>query len=71
MIKSNPKPTGSVTHNLENNNTKNFSFCCVGSEPHIRLSNLGTRQTVVLEKTLESPLDCKEIQPVQPKGNQP
>ena len=26
--------------------------------------------TVVLEKTLESPLDCKEIQPVQPKGNQ-
>ena len=26
-------------------------------------------QTVVLEKTLESPLDCKEIQPVHPKGN--
>ena len=26
--------------------------------------------TVVLEKTLESPLDCKEIQPVYPKGNQ-
>ena len=26
--------------------------------------------TVVLEKTLESPLDCKEIQPVHPKGNQ-
>ena len=26
--------------------------------------------TVVLEKTLESPLDCKEIQPVNPKGNQ-
>ena len=26
--------------------------------------------TVVLEKTLEGPLDCKEIQPVQPKGNQ-
>ena len=25
--------------------------------------------TVVLEKTLESPLDCKEIQPVNPKGN--
>ena len=24
----------------------------------------------VLEKTLESPLDCKEIQPVHPKGNQ-
>ena len=26
--------------------------------------------TVVLEKTLESPLDCKEIQPVHPKRNQ-
>ena len=25
--------------------------------------------TVVLKKTLESPLDCKEIQPVNPKGN--
>jgi len=25
---------------------------------------------VVLEKTLESPLDCKEIQPVHPKGDQ-
>ena len=24
-----------------------------------------------LEKTLESPLDCKEIKPVNPKGNQP
>ena len=28
------------------------------------------RRTVVLEKTLESPLDCKEIQPVHPKGDQ-
>ena len=27
--------------------------------------------TVVLEKTVESPLDCKEIQSVHPKGNQP
>ena len=26
--------------------------------------------TMVLEKTLETPLDCKEIQPVHPKGNQ-
>ena len=26
--------------------------------------------TVLLEKTLESPLDCKEIKPVHPKGNQ-
>ena len=26
---------------------------------------------MVLEKTLESPLDCKEIQPVQSEGDQP
>ena len=26
---------------------------------------------MVLEKTLESPLDCKEIQPVHPKGDKP
>ena len=29
------------------------------------------RKIVVLEKTLESPLDCKKIRPVKPKGNQP
>ena len=28
-------------------------------------------QTVLLEKTLENPLDSKEIKPVSPKGNQP
>ena len=28
-------------------------------------------RTMVLGKTLESPLDCKEIQPIHPKGNQP
>ena len=28
------------------------------------------RRFLVLEKILESPLDCKEIQPVQPKGDQ-
>ena len=27
-------------------------------------------KTVVLEKTLQSPLDCKQIKPVNPKGNQ-
>ena len=34
---------------------------------HMSLSEL---QEVVLEKTLESPLDCKEVQPVHPKGDQ-
>ena len=29
-----------------------------------------SHEIIVLEKTLESPLDCKEIQPVHPKGDQ-
>ena len=32
--------------------------------------NYGCFQIVVLEKTLENPLDSKEIKPVNPKGNQ-
>ena len=31
---------------------------------------IDTFELVALEKTLESPLDCKEIEPVNPKGNQ-
>ena len=51
------------------------------SNSHVRMWELNHKenwapknwcfQTVVLEKTLESPLDCKEIKPVNPKGNQP
>ena len=33
--------------------------------------NIWYFQIVVLEKTLETPLDCKKIKPVNPKGNQP
>ena len=50
------------------------------SSGHVRMRELDCKEswapkhwsfwTVVLEKTLESPLDCKEIQPVHPKGNQ-
>ena len=50
------------------------------SSSHVRMWELDHKEswvlknwcfwTVVLEKTLESPLDCKEIQPVHPKGNQ-
>ena len=36
----------------------------------VYLLYLEVQCNVVLEKTLESPLDCKEIQPVHPKGNQ-
>ena len=54
---------------------------CGFSINHVRLWELDYKEgwawknwcfrTVVLEKTLESPLDCREIQPVNPKGNQP
>ena len=50
------------------------------SRSHVRMWELDHKEswapknwcfwTVVLEKTLESPLDCKEIQTVHPKGNQ-
>ena len=50
------------------------------SSSHVRIWELDYKEswapknwyflTVVLEKTLESPLDCKEIQPVHPKGDQ-
>ena len=43
--------------------------------PSIGLNQLGSFHLcfwiAVLEKTLESPLDSKEIKPVNPKGNQP
>ena len=54
--------------------TYGFSSC------HVRLSELDYRENwtqknlcfwiVVLERTLKSPLHCKEIKPVNPKGNQ-
>ena len=50
------------------------------SSSHVRMWELDYKEgwvsknwcfwIVVLEKTLESPLDCKEIKPVNPKGNQ-
>ena len=53
---------------------------CVFSSGHVCMWELDCEEnwvpknwcfwTVVLEKTLESPLDCKEIQPVHPKGHQ-
>ena len=55
-------------------------FCLAAYSLHQGSPELGYKEswalknwcfgTVVLEKTLESPLDCKEIQPVNPKGNQ-
>ena len=37
---------------------------------HFNMSMQRMFLIVVLENTLESPLDCKEIKPVHPKGNQ-
>ena len=42
----------------------------VGSQRRLSTEEL-MLSNVVLEKTLESPLDCKEIKPVNLKGSQP
>ena len=56
------------------------SQSCGWSSNHVWMWELGYKESwapknccfwiVVLEKALENPLDCKEIQPVDPKGNQ-
>ena len=42
-----------------------------GCEPWIVKKAEQRRLDIMLEKTLESPLDCQEIKPINPKGNQP
>ena len=66
-----------VPHLCQNPSSQNYGF----SSSHVWMWELDHKegwapknwcfQTVVLEKTLESPLDSKEIKPVNPKGNQP
>ena len=56
------------------------SYGCALSSSHVWMWELNYKESwaqkswcfwnVVLEKTLESPLDCKDIKPVNPKGNQ-
>ena len=63
---------------LPNKGLSNQSYCF--SSSHVWMWELNSKQswapknwcfwTVVLEKTLEIPLDFKEIQPIYPKGNQ-
>jgi len=43
----------------------------VGPYRRLEHQRIDTFELVVLEKTLEGPLDCKEIKPVSLKGNQP
>ena len=45
--------------------------CESGTIKKPECQRIDTFELVVLEKTLESPLDCKEVKPVLPKGNQP
>ena len=62
---------------LKGTSSQNYGF----SSSHVRMWELDSKEswvlkswcfwTVVLEKTLESPLDCKETQQVNSKGNQP
>ena len=46
-----------------------YWFCHISKWIHHRHTRVWCFWTAVLEKTLESPLDCKEIQPVHPKGD--
>ena len=65
-------------HHFANKGPYSQSYCF--SRSHVWMRELDHQegrvlknwcfQTVVLEKTLESLLDCKEIKPVNPKGNQ-
>ena len=65
-------------HYFTNKYMSSQSYCF--SSHHICMCELGYKEswapeswsfwTVVVEKTLEIPLDCKEIKPVNPKGNQ-
>ena len=55
--------TPTKSHRLaEQIQTQGLYICCLQEAEELMLS--------VLDKTLESPLDCKEIQPFHPKGNQ-
>jgi len=57
-----------------------YSQCCGFSSSHVWMWELDYKENwapknwcfwaVVLEKTLESPLDCKDVKPVNPKWNQ-
>ena len=50
-----------------------YAFCLPNSESkflHLLYRKNWCFWTVVLDKTLESPLDCREVQPVHPKGDQ-
>ena len=57
-------------HYFANKGPSSQSYGFSSSRVWMRVPKNWRFWTVVLEKTLESPLDCKEIQPVHPKGHQ-
>ena len=59
-------------HYFANKGPSGQSYGFSSSHMHVRVGlyrELSTKE-LVLEKTLDSPWDCKEVQPVHPKGNQ-
>ena len=71
------KPRQHIKKQRQSVHTQRYGFC----SSHVWMRALDHKkecapkhwcfQTVMLEKTLESPLDSQEIKPVDPKGNQP
>ena len=69
------------TYHFANERLYCQSYSCIHVQIHVQMWELDHKegwttknwcfQIVVLEKTLESPLNFKEIRPVNPKGNQP
>ena len=78
--KSNDQPRQHIKKQRHSFANKGLSSQGYGSSGHVWMWELDYKEswvpqnwcfwTVVLEKTLESPLDCKEIQLVHPKGDQ-
>ena len=62
-----------VRTDLKGQSAKCFTRYCSQESPWRRGEEtcLNTNSSWVQEKTLESPLDCKGVKPVHPKGNQP
>ena len=51
-------------------NESQYCFSSIRTTEKTERQRIDAFELWVLEKTLESPLDCKEIQPLNPKGNQ-
>ena len=81
LLESYDKPRQYIkkqSHHFANNGPNSQGYCL--SSSHEQMWELDIKEgwvpknwcfwTMVLEKTLESPLDCKEIKPVNPIGNQ-